>query len=395
MTVVYRPAPLDADAADRTNRHQLAALTGIRLPLALWVVSHHLSGSGRMLEPLTTKSPSVHLLVDEAWAAVSVFFVISGFVITRRYRTTIWTRDAWTRYTAARLARIYPVYLLSLLIVFPIAFEAAQQYPVAERTSLLLNHLLLLQGWHLPPVNWNTPAWSLSCEVFFYACAPLVLLPLRTTSRRGALGTAIVACALPMVTRLLIAPPIPKALLYFGDFLMGVAAGALYDQLCQDGTRRVARAGPWLYVPGMIGGVAVLLSRDSLGSFLLFDTGVRVAAALIVLGLACGGGWPARLMTSSIAQAGGRASYAIYILHVPILWWYERSLARAALPLVPAGLLYVSLVVAVSLAVVRWYEAPANATVRRWASGGAVRRPPLPSGVGSAPGAAIRNEHSI
>ena len=69
-----------------------------------------------------------------------------------------------------RVARVYPVYLLSLLVVAP--FIAADQTP--GKAGYLAAHLLLVQAWlGAIPVNWNTPAWSLSCEMFFYAMFPL------------------------------------------------------------------------------------------------------------------------------------------------------------------------------------------------------------------------------
>jgi peptidoglycan/LPS O-acetylase OafA/YrhL len=365
-----RRAGADDDAA-RDAPDQMPALTGIRLPLALWVVAHHISGPGRMLDPLTAASPALYALIDAAWVALSAFFAISGFVLARRYRNTVWSRDALARFAAARFGRIYPVYFLSLLILLPIMGEAMRQDELgspAERAGLLLNYVLLLQGWHWPSVSWNTPAWSLSCEVFFYACAPIVVLLVRVTSWPRVLATAGLACALPIGMRLLIDPPMPKALLYFGDFLIGIAAAGLYEH-CRSRGARLHRVGPWVYGPAFAGGIALLLSRDALGSFLVFDSGVRIVSALLVFGLACGGGWLVRALSSPIALAGGRASYAIYILHIPVLWWFERWRFDAALPPVYAGMVYVVVVVVLSLVVSRWYEGPANEIVRRWWAG--------------------------
>jgi peptidoglycan/LPS O-acetylase OafA/YrhL len=293
-------------------------------------------------------------------------------VLARRYRGTVWNRDALARFAAARFGRIYPVYFLSLLILLPIIWEALRQDnlgSLAQRAGLLLNYLLLLQGWRWPSTNWNTPAWSLSCEVFFYACAPIFLGLVRRPSAVGLLATAGLACAVPIGLRLLIDPPVPKALLYFGDFLIGVAAAGFYDHY-RDRRMRLHRLGPWIYWPTLAVGIALLLSRDALGSFLLFDTGVRLVSALLVFGLACGGGWLVRALSSQMALAGGRASYAIYILHVPVLWWFERWKLDAALPPMYAGLVYVVVVLVCSLAVSRWYEGPANELVRRWWAGG-------------------------
>ncbi len=368
----------------------MPALTGIRFPLALWVVIHHLSGPGRMFGPLTAASPTAFTLMDTAWVALTVFFAISGFVLTRRYHATSWTRAALTRYGVARFARVYPVYLFSLLIVAPIIsaeLRSGRAGSAADQLGLLLNHVLLLQGWRPPAVNWNTPAWSLSCEVFFYALFPLVVqLVRRPTWPRLAISAGI-AFAAPVALRLLLEPPIAKPLLYFGDFLIGAVAGRLYDRV-RAANAPLTRLGPWLYGPALVAGVMLLLVRDALGSFLVFDAGIRLASAVLVFGLACGGGRLWRWLSSPLMIRGGGAAYAIYILHVPVLWWYERSDLRAALPPVAAGFAYIAMVVGLSMIVWRQIELPANALIRQWwadrtaAGATATARSPEPAGVG-------------
>jgi peptidoglycan/LPS O-acetylase OafA/YrhL len=346
----------------------MPALTGIRLPLALWVVTHHISGPGRMFQPVVGASAVVSGFVDAAWVALSVFFAISGFVLARRYQAQRWNAAALGRYAVARFARIYPVYLLSLVILLPIIAETLRRddVSVTQGAGLLLNHLLLLQAWHWPAVDWNTPAWSLSAEVFFYALAPLAVQLVRTPSWPRVAAAASLACAVPLLARLLIEPPAPKALLYLGDFLIGIAAAGAFERLRATGWLRV---GPWLYGVAAAAGVTLLLGRDLLGPFIVFDTGVRIVSALLVTGLACGGGWLVRILSSPLVLAGGQASYAIYILHIPVVWYYRRWGYDTIGHPVVAGVGYVLIVMALSLIVARWYEAPANVLVRRWLSG--------------------------
>jgi peptidoglycan/LPS O-acetylase OafA/YrhL len=366
-----------------TPGNQMPALTGIRFVLALWVVGHHLSGPGRMLDPLTSASAMVSALFEAAYVSLTVFFAISGFVLARRYGDIVWTRLVLIRYAVSRFGRIYPLYFLSLLILGPIIWEALRRGDLGspiDSAGLLLNYGLLLQGWHKPAVNWNTPAWSLSCEVFFYACAPLLVRAVRVPSWARVLGTTALACAVPIALRLTIEPPIPKALLYFGDFVVGIAAAGVYERL--SGTRlSLQRLGPWLYWTALGGGLTLLLWGDGLGSFLVFDAGVRLTSMLLVIGLACGGGWLVRVLSSPVVLAGGTASYAIYILHVPALWWFERSSVRALLPPVAAGVVFVIEILALSLVVSRWYEVPANRVIRLAACGyAAASRRAAPAG---------------
>lgn len=317
-----------------------------------------------MFEPLVALSPAVRAIVDAAWVALTVFFAISGFVLVRRYGTTRWSRSAIARYAVARFARVYPVYLISLLILVPIVVETFRHggFDAGDRTWLLASHVLLLQGWHQPVVNWNTPAWSLSSEVFFYALFPAVAVLLRSRSWHAIAAAAVLAFAIPILLRLTIEPPIPKALLYFGDFLIGVAAGLAFERTGARTDRRTL--GTALSSAAAAGGIGLMLFRDQLGSFLVFDAGIRLVSVLLVFGLASGGGIVWRTLASAPLLAGGRASYAIYILHVPVLWFYERSAVRAALPPVEAGIVYVCLVLALAFVVMQGIEEPANAIVR-------------------------------
>ena len=101
-------------------------------------------------------------------------------------------------------------------------------------------------------------------------------------------------------------------------------AGRIYDEV--NGSRaRLSQIGPWLYGPALSAAVLLLWFRDSFGSFLVVDAGLRLMTALVVFGLTCGGGFPWRWLSSRFMQAAGRASFAIYILHIPVLWWFDRT----------------------------------------------------------------------
>jgi peptidoglycan/LPS O-acetylase OafA/YrhL len=361
---VNRASAMDADA--------MQALIGIRFPLALWVVVHHLTGPKRMFDPLVDASPVARTVVDAAWVALNVFFAISGFVLARRYGAVGWTRETLGRYLVARAGRIYPVYFFSLLVLVPVIVEALRGDTLGttlDRTRLVAAHVLLLQGWGQPVVNWNTPAWSLTCEGFFYACFPLIALLLRPGSPPRLLAMAGLAFAVPIALRLSLEPPIAKPLLYVGDFLIGVVAAEVYGRI-EPRRSSTPALGSWLAGGAIVAGLALLVFQDALGSFLVFDAGSRLVCAVLVIGLAWGGGPLIRALSSRAMLAGGRASYAIYLLHIPVLWIYERSELRAALPPVPAGVIFLAFIVWMSFIVNRHYEDPANDIIRaayaRW-----------------------------
>jgi peptidoglycan/LPS O-acetylase OafA/YrhL len=344
-------------------RRDLPALTGLRFFLALWVVLHHLTGPGQRFEATVLLLPhGMFTLIRGGYQAVTTFFALSGFVLTRSYSTTVWNHENRLRYAWGRIARIYPVYLLSLLVVAPFIFEDH----TPGKAGYLIAHLLLVQTWlGSIPVNWNTPAWSLCCEMFFYAMFPLLVGPVRRSSWRGLIGWALLAVCL---TRMMWAVGVSdeiKPLVHLSDFLMGITAACAYDLLC--GRARPPR-GWWLYLPGFAAAAGMLAYPDVLPKVIDVNSALRVANGLLLIGLALGGGWIARALETPLMVYLGKSSYAMYILHVPIMWW---CLRRS--PDFPP-LTYIAIVIAASAAVYGAFEEPANRKLRSYLQG-RVRRP--------------------
>ena len=339
-------------ASGATQAH-LPALTGLRFVLALWVILHHLTGPGMMLEAQARALPPVlYALIRGGYLAVTTFFVLSGFVLARSYAGREWSRGSLLRYGAGRFARVYPVYALSLLVVTP--FIAEDRVPA--KAPLVAAHGLLLQGWlgHIP-VNWNTPAWSLSCEMFFYLAFPLAAVFISRANWINTLSVAAAACCLTRVMwRLGVSDDI-KPLVHLSDFLMGIAAACAYDLLTRTG--RPPR-GAWLYIPGGAVAAALIAFPQALPSSVDLNSALRPLNALLLIGLAIGGGVLARALSSPLAVYLGKSSYAMYILHVPILWWYSRWTHQFS------AAFYLSAVIATSALVYYFIEEPANQWLR-------------------------------
>jgi peptidoglycan/LPS O-acetylase OafA/YrhL len=332
----------------------LPALTGLRFFLALWVLLHHLTGPGQKLEATALLLPTgLFTLIRGGYQAVTTFFVLSGFVLTRSYAETVWTRTAVLRYALGRVARVYPVYLLSLLVVVP--FIAADTTP--GKPAYLAAHLLLVQAWlGAIPVNWNTPAWSLSCEMFFYAVFPCAALFIRRPTWRNITLAALFALVLTRVMWSAGVSDNIKPLVHLADFLMGIAAACAFGLLEQ---RPRPPRGWWLYLAGFLGAALAIAWAYALPDWLDLNTVLRPLNAILLIGLAFGGGPLARFLSTRPIVYLGKSSYAMYILHVPILWWC----LRRSMEFPP--LLYIAIVIAISALVYGAFEEPANRLLRR------------------------------
>jgi peptidoglycan/LPS O-acetylase OafA/YrhL len=174
---------------------------------------------------------------------------------------------------------------------------------------------------------------------------------------RRTIAVAVAACCL---TRVLWACGVPdgvKPVIHLADFLMGVAAARAYDLL----RRRpggLPHNGAWLYLPAMALSAALIAWPRWLPPAVDLNTALRPLNGLLLIGLAAGGGATARALSARVTVYLGKSSYAMYILHVPILWWYLRW-SRSA-----SAAVYIAAVIAISALVYRFVEEPANRWLR-------------------------------
>ena len=94
--------------------------------------------------------------------------------LSRRLR---WTRS-YFRFLVRRIARIYPLHFLTLLCSQPLLFLWDQPAPTPQ-SSLpdFIHNLFLVQAWGVTDhLSFNSPAWSISAELFCYLLFPLFML---------------------------------------------------------------------------------------------------------------------------------------------------------------------------------------------------------------------------
>jgi hypothetical protein len=178
-------------------------------------------------------------VLSQGAIGMSLFFVLSGFVLTYRYYDT----TDFDRYRVHRVSRIVPVYLFAALITLP-WLVGALDHPTpaigALRYALLaLLDLTFMQAWFPQTFDyWNNGAsWSISVEAFFYALFPLILVRLRQF-KDGDLAKvcaiAWVLAVLPGATYALL-PQKPSFTLFYTmpifrlpEFIVGMVAGLCF-----------------------------------------------------------------------------------------------------------------------------------------------------------------------
>jgi peptidoglycan/LPS O-acetylase OafA/YrhL len=137
-------------------------------------------------------------IVDLGFSAVSLFFVLSGFILAKVYQGFP-DRHSLIRFALARVARIVPLYLTSLLLDLPrlLAWRILRSglgLGALIASGQLLAQCLMLHAWIPQLGGLNFPSWSVATEVFFYAAFPILLVRFNGLRVPGTLLMTLLAC---------------------------------------------------------------------------------------------------------------------------------------------------------------------------------------------------------
>jgi peptidoglycan/LPS O-acetylase OafA/YrhL len=137
---------------------RLNALTGLRTFAAINIVFFHFSNP-LWFGPFAP-------VVNAGYASVSFFILLSGYVLAYNYAARARAGQlATVRFWKARFTRLYPIYLLSLLLSWRMVPAEYASHSHGMFWAGMILTPMLLQGW-IPPVATflNTPAWTMSAE---------------------------------------------------------------------------------------------------------------------------------------------------------------------------------------------------------------------------------------
>jgi peptidoglycan/LPS O-acetylase OafA/YrhL len=287
-------------------------LTSLRFFAAMWVVAfHYWPNLSAVMPPLVAKG----------YLGVELFFVLSGFILCHVYLDSV--ADGGFRYGGflwARLARIYPLHLATLVGIGVMALAALSAGRVIDPNILswssLPANLLLVQAWGLAPqAAWNHPSWSISAEWFAYLGFPLtawIALRLADRPRLAVAGALVLMVGLYAAFGALAGAPLTHATIRWGAlrivpcFTYGAAINLLWRKSVVE-RRRAAVLGALFFGAAVIVS-AQLMTADAL-LVGLFGGLIFSLAALTKAGENSGGG--------SLFVYLGEISYSIYMICIP------------------------------------------------------------------------------
>lgn len=351
----------------------LPALDGLRGLAVLVVMRVHLAG--------LTLFPAL----DKEWArrAVAVFFVLSGFLITRNLIAEKQAGEvSLVKFYARRMGRIFPLYYAVVAVMLVVY---GWRWDVWSSANYSYN--IMLAADPRPETVPIGAVWSLCVEEHFYLIWPLFFrfLPLRW-SQIAALGIVVIGFASAAFFSWVgwkadLNQGQLVALIYHGTLpqMAVIGLGCLLAYAEPELRRRpwalLAMAALCFYAWGRAEPL-VRHHTDSSDGVYWLRLANHVDTTMIALAIFAGTLWtlwsrwmPAvGLLEWRALRYVGAISYGLYLIHAPVFWWMG---CEIALPHPNAGQVQTSLAVLIVFAVAalsyRYFESPLREWARRLA----------------------------
>lgn len=344
--------------APNTGIVNLPRLTSLRFFAASGVFMYHLC---RIYPGMPLKATST-----VGYVGVAFFFVLSGFVLT--WSTPIYNGVEAKQFWIKRVARVYPSHLAMMVIALLLPAR-----PLPLTWVAVPPNALLLQSWFSPndiAFGVNAVSWSLSCEAFFYLCAPLLISVLNALKPLQRYLAAAAGAGVAWSIGLVLAANGANVYAYhlpivrIGEFIIGIALALAL----RDGVRLPFRS---VCLAGVTTAVMVMVCLRT--GQLTTVSGILMAPAFAWLIYACAQAdldGVRGVLRLKLLEHLGITSFAFYLVHElvllnlkPLPWPHGSKLVNLATVIV----LWVICQAAAEL-LYRGVERPAQRRIRAWAA---------------------------
>lgn len=344
--------------APNTGIVNLPRLTSLRFFAASGVFMYHLC---RIYPGMPLKATST-----VGYVGVAFFFVLSGFVLT--WSTPIYNGVEAKQFWIKRVARVYPSHLAMMVIALLLPAR-----PLPLTWAAVPPNALLLQSWFSPndiAFGVNAVSWSLSCEAFFYLCAPLLISVLNALKPLQRYLAAAAGAGVAWSIGLVLAANGANVYAYhlpivrIGEFIIGIALALAL----RDGVRLPFRS---VCLAGVTTAVMVMVCLRT--GQLTTVSGILMVPAFAWLIYACAQAdldGVRGVLRLKLLEHLGITSFAFYLVHElvllnlkPLPWPHGSKLVNLATVIV----LWIICQTAAEL-LYRGVERPAQRRIRAWAA---------------------------
>ncbi|MBL8078886.1 MAG: acyltransferase family protein [Anaerolineales bacterium] len=344
-------------------------LTFTRFWALLLVLIYH--GAGGIYLGYINKFPLSPIL-GSAPTGVSYLYVLSGFVMALVYYRP-GEKFELVKYWMARVVRIYPLYIISFILVCYYYLEAL---PHIKPQKILAN-IFVLQAW-FPQYSqsFNYASWSMTVEFFFYAVFPFFVLWAYRQPVKRILWVSVIFWIITQTVNFILwigyfpqkeLTIVYNPIFHLSSFFLGVAGGAWFIQEAQhQKIDQKVNFSILIFSLGLVAGYTILSSVFPQMPHNLQPMSGLLAPffVLFISTLALDTTRLSKILSHRWLVTLGETSFALYILHVPVIWLYERALESSGLsnPGYIKDVTYLPLMISVGLIANYYIDPP----IRNW-----------------------------
>lgn len=263
-------------------------------------------------------SPALFIsdVFNETYIGVSLFFVLSGFLITIRYDDLASFKD----YIQNRFARIYPLYFILTTLTFIVA---------GWDTWVYVANITFLKGFfdHLK-FSGISQSWSLTVEEMFYLLAPLIFILLRKNKLWWILPPIFLSIGV-VIYKPFGSLNFMLVYTFFGrslDFFAGILVAKIFQKRAAPTTNN-QQLFTWLGILMLMSCLILLASVRGDAKYAMLTTPgllihhvlVPASTAVLLYGLLTEHGFIRRWLSTGWMQLLGKSSYALYLIHIGVM----------------------------------------------------------------------------
>lgn len=350
---------------------RLDQLTFTRFIAVMMVLFYH--GAGGIYLRSFDVFP-ISSLLHAAPTAVSFLYVLSGFVMVLVYYRPAQKFDIRSYWTA-RFLRIYPLYIISFLMVWYYYYDISRIKP-----QKILANIFVIQAW-IPKYaqSFNYASWSMTVEFFFYVIFPFFILwSYRQSTKKLITASLILWSVSQLVSYVLWIGYFPEQelfivyfpLFHLNSFIIGVVGGIWYMRVGQSQEIKSATKSLVLTAGVLLAAGYTILSNvfTQLPHDLQPMSGLLAPIfTLIIVALALDKTRLSKIFAHPVLVTLGETSFALYILHVPVTWIYIRALENSSLadPQLVLDYTYLPLMVSVGLLAHFYVDRPLRSWLKK------------------------------
>jgi peptidoglycan/LPS O-acetylase OafA/YrhL len=264
---------------------------------------------------------------------VSIFFVLSGFILTYRYPQLNSPKEIGL-FLASRIARIWPAYAVGVFLELYIVWNT--RLYKAEFIPHLAINLAMIQTW--VPTTWfadsfNLPSWSVSTEYFFYLAFPFLIASFERTWWWKLALAALSAMVMVTIAMAIKAEygtgTVPGILLMYEhplarilEFVIGMCAALVYRRVAhmqfRSSMATIAEAAVVSILIATVYRWGTEYIDNHLGRWYYAGPDLALPAAAVIVVMALQRGAISRVLAARPLVFLGEISYSIFLIHYPI-----------------------------------------------------------------------------